>query len=126
MVPKNKNVLVIDDQPDMCKIIQASLEELADWNVVTTTSGEEGLNFLKTFTFDVILLDVSMPHLDGISVYKGLRQNEKLKDIPVILITAKVSNKDYKRYRELDIAGVIPKPFNALQLAQQICQILGW
>lgn len=126
MVPKNKSVLVIDDQPDMCKIIQASLEELADWNVITTDSGEEGLNFLKTFTFDVILLDVSMPHLDGISVYKRLRQNEKLKDIPVILITAKVSNKDYKCYHQLDIAGVIPKPFNALKLAHQICQILDW
>ncbi|MCS6960495.1 MAG: response regulator [Pseudanabaenaceae cyanobacterium SKYGB_i_bin29] len=126
MVPKNKNVLVIDDQPDMCLIIQAALEELAGWNVVSTYSGEQGLDFLNTFTFDVILLDVSMPHLDGISVYKRIKENDKLKGIPVILITAKVSNKDYKRYQELDVAGVIAKPFSAIHLAEQIARILNW
>lgn len=121
-----KRLLVIDDEQDIRDVVQVSLEEFAGWQVETASSGEEGLRKVKTGKWDAILLDVSMPDLDGFSVFEQLQANSETRTIPVVLLTAKVLPSDRRRFAEMGVTGVIIKPFNPVTVWNQVAQILNW
>lgn len=121
-----KSLLVIDDEPNLCIIIKASLEKIAGWKVLTANSGSKGLLLAKTELPDAILLDVMMPDIYGLELFQELQSNSATRDIPVILLTAKVQKVDLKEFAQLNIAGVIHKPFDPLTLADQVAQVLRW
>lgn len=121
-----KRILVIDDEQPLRRIIQISLEELSGWQVVTAESGDEGLEVVQNGTWDVILLDVSMPGMDGVSVFQALQANPATQAIPVVLLTAKVLPSDRRRFAEIGVAGVITKPFDPVTVGQHLAKILGW
>lgn len=121
-----KSVLVIDDEPDICEVIQVALAEFAGWQVTTAGSGKEGLEILDRLNFDLILLDVSMPEMDGISVFEQMRSHPTAKDIPVILLTAKVLASDQERFAKIGVVGVIGKPFNPINLSTKIAKLMQW
>jgi len=75
---------------------------------------------LETFKPDVILLDVMMPGMDGAATFQRLRATPGLEDIPVIFMTAKALPQEVARFRELGAIGVIAKPFDAMQLGNQV------
>lgn len=75
---------------------------------------------------DAILLDVMMPDMDGPNTFQKLQVNPATQHIPVILLTAKVQASDRRYYTELGIKAAIAKPFNPLQLASQVAEVLGW
>jgi CheY-like chemotaxis protein len=75
---------------------------------------------------DAILLDVMMPDLDGPSTLALLRQDEALREIPVVLLTAKVQAADRRQFGALDVAGVLAKPFDPMTLADDVARALGW
>ncbi len=122
----DKRVLVIDDEELIQEVIQASLEEVGGWKVLLAGSGTQGLAIATSQTCDAILLDVSMPGMNGIQTFAKLQQDSTTKTIPVIFLTAKVQPEDKARLAELAIAGIITKPFDPMTLTQQIAQILGW
>jgi CheY-like chemotaxis protein len=122
----SKHILVIDDEQDIRDVVQVSLEEFAGWQVETASSGSEGLQKVKTGKWDAILLDVSMPDLDGFSVFEQLQANSATKRIPVVLLTAKVLPSDRRRFAEIGVTGVIVKPFNPVTVWHQVAQILKW
>ncbi|XWK90576.1 MAG: response regulator [Phormidium sp.] len=122
----SKHLLVIDDEQDIRDVVKVSLEEFAGWQVETASSGEEGLQKVKTGKWDAILLDVSMPDLDGFSVFEQLQANSATKTIPVVLLTAKVLPSDRRRFAEMGVTGVIVKPFNPVTVWNQVAQILKW
>lgn len=121
-----KRVLVIDDEKNLCTIIQACLENLGGWDVLTALSGSEGLLKAQTQKPDAILLDVMMPDMDGFTLFQELQNNSATQAIPVILLTAKVQSVDLKQFSQLGIAGVIAKPFDPLTLAEQVASLLEW
>jgi CheY-like chemotaxis protein len=121
-----KQILVIDNEQYIQEIAQICLETVADWKVVTVGSGHEGLVAAVEKQPDAILLDVMMPDMDGLTTFQKLQENPATQHIPVILLTAKVQASDRRRYTDLGIKAVIPKPFNPLELADQIAQALGW
>ncbi len=122
-----KQVLIIDDDDDIRDVVQASVEEFAGWRAIAVSSGTEGLQILKgTADFDVILLDVSMPDMDGFQVCELLQAGSETRQIPVIVLTAKVLPGDQQRFIDLNIAGVITKPFDPITVWHQIADILGW
>jgi CheY-like chemotaxis protein len=122
-----KRVLIIDDDDDIRDVVQASVEEFAGWRAIAVSSGTEGLQILKgTADFDVILLDVSMPDMDGFQVCELLQADPETRQIPVIVLTAKVLPGDQQRFVDLNIAGVITKPFDPITVWHQIADILGW
>lgn len=121
-----KHLLVIDDEQDIRDVVQVSLEEFAGWQVETANSGKEGLHKVKTGKWDAILLDVSMPDMDGFSVFEQLQANSATRTIPVILLTAKVLPSDRRRFTEIGVTGVITKPFNPVTVWNQVAQILQW
>jgi CheY-like chemotaxis protein len=122
----NKRVLVVDDEPPIQEVIQGCLEELADWEVWTASSGREGLQLAQSGQPDGILLDVSMAEMDGFAVLQALKADSETALIPVVLLTARVQAADQAQFAELPIAGVIQKPFDPLALADQVADAFGW
>lgn len=113
-------ILVIDDEERIQEVIQLSLEILNGWEVLTASSGSEGLLKAQNHKPDAILLDVSMPQMDGFATLAKLRSNSTTQAIPVIFLTAKVQLADRQQFAELGLAGVIIKPFDPLILADQV------
>jgi two-component system, OmpR family, alkaline phosphatase synthesis response regulator PhoP len=121
-----KQVLIIDDDTSIQTIIQFSLRMVAGWDVVTASSGSEGIQLAQSMQPDVILLDVMMPKMDGIATFKALQTYSTTERIPVILLTGRVQSAETQEFKDMGISGVIAKPFNALDLPEQIAKILHW
>lgn len=121
-----KQVLVIDDDDGVREIIQLSLEAVAGWDILSASSGREGIAIAQDKQPDLILLDVMMPEEDGVVVYKQLQANARTQAIPTILLTAKAQASERQSFMELGINGVITKPFQATALANDITQMLDW
>lgn len=127
----SKSILIIDDESDVKDIAQMGLEMAADWNVITASTGREGLKLAQDRLPEAILLDLMMPEWDGKETLKRLKANRSTATIPVILMTAKTQSaiadlvEDIApELTELDLAGVITKPFRPLELSAQITDIL--
>jgi len=121
-----KCILVIDDEPNLCLVIQACLETMGNWQVITAESGKKGLQLAQTEHPDAILLDVMMPDMDGLTLFKELQKSPTTQEIPVILLTAKVFNNDITQFNQLGIAGVIAKPFDPMTLTKEVTKVLNW
>ncbi|MBH8553442.1 response regulator [Nostocaceae cyanobacterium CENA357] len=121
-----KRVLVVDNEQYIQEVAKICLETVAGWEVLTASSGQEGINQAAAWQPDVILLDVMMPDMDGITTFEKLQANSVTKKIPVILLTAKIQAADRRRYNQMGIISAIAKPFNPLELAGQIAEVLGW
>lgn len=121
-----KCILVIDDEINLCTVIQACLENLGGWEALTALSGKEGLAIAQAQKLDAILLDVMMPDVDGLTLFGMLQNDAATQAIPVILLTAKVQSADFAQFAKLGVAGVIAKPFDPLTLAEQVASMLGW
>ena len=96
---KVKKVLVIDDESDIREVAKLCLEINSNWDVLTADSGENGIAVATTEKPDAILLDVMMPNMDGLATLIRLQENQTTKDIPVILLTAKVQATQEYRYQ---------------------------
>ncbi|MBD2533559.1 response regulator [Nostoc flagelliforme FACHB-838] len=121
-----KRFLIVDDEERIRELVQACLEDLGGWDTLTAASGEEGLKIAQTEPIAAILLDVSMPDMDGFAVYEQLQANSLTQAIPVILLTAKVQASDRARFAQMGIAGVITKPFEPTSICNEVTKILGW
>ncbi|MEM9908550.1 MAG: response regulator [Cyanobacteria bacterium P01_D01_bin.44] len=121
-----KRILVVDDEAGVREIIQLSLATAAGWDVLTAVSGSEGVAIAQTEALDAILLDVMMPNQDGVATFHQLQTDPQTAAIPVIFLTAKARLSEQQRFRELGVAGVITKPFEAQALVRQIRAILNW
>src|SRR5436305_6170557 len=116
-------VLVIDDEAPIRLLCRVNLE--AEGMVVfEAADGPAGLEQAREHTPDVVLLDVMMPGLDGWRVAEHLLEDERTNEIPIIFLTARAEFRD--RARRLDIGGVdyVTKPFNPLDLAPLVRQLL--
>lgn len=120
----SRRILIVDDEEDISRIVCVYFEAFLGWVVIAAASGREGLQIAQTEKLDVILLDVFMPGMDGLEVFRRLRLDPKTQNIPVILITAKALLSEQRFFESLDVAGIIYKPFSVLTLGQQITQIL--
>ncbi|MGF1570906.1 MAG: response regulator [Nodosilinea sp.] len=118
-----KRIVVIDDEADLRTVIQVALLKYAGWQVSTAATALAGLELVKTEQPDLVLLDISMPDMDGYQCFETLRAEPSTAKIPVILLTARVLPRDRRQFAQMGIAGVITKPFNPLTLWQQIEKI---
>ena len=117
------SVLVIDDEAPIRLLCKVNLEA-EGMDVLEAADGPTGLEQAREYTPDVVLLDVMMPGLDGWQVAEHLLQDERTSEIPIIFLTARAEFRD--RARGLDIGGVdyVTKPFNPLELAQLVRDLL--
>jgi CheY-like chemotaxis protein len=121
-----KQILVIDDEDDIRQLIQTCLEIMGGWNVLTATSGHQGLLVAQSSQPDAILLDVMMPDMDGLATFQKLQANPLTKHIPVILLTARGRTSDQRLFTQLGIKNIISKPFNPKKLAFQVAAALNY
>jgi CheY-like chemotaxis protein len=121
-----KRILVIDDAEDIREVAQVSLEVVGGWEVLTASSGREGVAKALVEQPDAILLDVMMPDQDGPTTFQQLQANSATQHIPVILLTAKALASDRRMFADLGVVSVIAKPFEPMSLAAQVAKALGW
>lgn len=116
---ESKNILVVDDNQINLQVVTNYLKE-CNYNVVLALNGNNALKILESSEIDLILMDIMMPDLDGIETTKIIKQNEKLKDIPVIFLTAKTQPKDIVKGFEIGGVDYITKPFNGEELKMRV------
>jgi CheY-like chemotaxis protein len=122
----DRKILIVDDEADIREVAAMSLETLCGWNVLQAGSGAESLRVARQQRPDAILLDVMMPDMDGPKTLQAIRADSALANIPVIFLTAKVQSSDRRRFAEMGVTTVLAKPFDPLQLGEQIANALGW
>jgi CheY-like chemotaxis protein len=117
-------ILVIDDTKKILDIIKHFLEG-AGYSVIATTSPTEGLKLAREKEIDLIILDIMMPEMDGYQVYEGLKKEERTKEIPVVMLTAKavimITPKDFF----YGLYGFLAKPFTKAQLLGTVKNVLS-
>ena len=121
-----RQVLIIDDDAGIREVAKMSLELVAGWSVTTAPSGDDGIRQARDERPDGILLDVMMPDRDGPATLAELRDDDVLGTTPVIFLTAKVQAAERTRFAELDVAGVIAKPFDPMTLHERVAELFGW
>ncbi|MEO0455306.1 MAG: response regulator [Cyanobacteria bacterium P01_A01_bin.114] len=123
---QSKRILIIDDEESIQKVVSLSLKMEAGWDIITASSGLEGIRQAEAYRPDAILLDVMMPETDGISTFESLNNNPQTQSIPVILLTAKTRTAEKRLFQKIGVVGVITKPFNPLTLASRMAKLLNW
>jgi len=117
--PAQAKILVVDDEPDCLSTIKYRLIH-SDYEVVTATNGEEGLQKAQQESPDLILLDTNMPVMNGREMLKCLRKHPALKDTPVIMVTACCEVQDIAIASSYGISDYIAKPFDFTDLIEKI------
>ncbi len=120
-----KRILCIEDHPEMIDLIRLILGRRG-FEVRGAVGGREGLLAIERDPPDLVLLDLMMPDVDGWEVFRQIKAKAELKDVPVIIVTAKAQGID--RVLGLHIAGVddyIAKPFGPKELADSVERVLG-
>ncbi len=114
-----ERILVIEDEEDIQELIRFNLEK-ENYKVSCRSTGEEGLKSALASPPDLILLDLMLPGKDGLTVCRQLRANEKTKDVPVIMLTAKSTEADMVTGLELGADDYVTKPFSPRVLLARI------
>jgi two-component system, OmpR family, alkaline phosphatase synthesis response regulator PhoP len=119
-----KRILIIDDDDDVREATQICLEVAGNWNILTASSGKEGLIEAIAKQPDIILLDVMMPDMDGLETFQELQANSVTRPIPVVLLTAKAQPAELRQFTQLQVSDVITKPYDPFDLSDRIANIL--
>lgn len=115
---KAAHILYIEDERATFDLVNQALKPLG-YRVVRANSGQQGLTMMKKQKPDLLLLDLMMPDVNGWDVYRAVKTDETLADIPVIVITARLSDYDRTVIADLPQAdGYIVKPFDVEQIVQ--------
>ena len=114
-----KNILIIEDEKDIIEVIRYYLEK-ESYRVHVAQDGFAGLEMASRIVPNLILLDLMLPKLDGIEVCKKLKSDSRLRDIPVIMVTAKGEEADKVRGLEIGAEDYVTKPFSAKELMARI------
>ena len=122
----SRRVLIVDDDEAIREVVQSSLELVAGWEVQVASSGLQALDLAAAGPPDAILLDVMMPAMDGPTTFARLQADARTRNVPVVLLTAKVQAAERRRWEGIGVAGVLAKPFDPLELPGQISDLLGW
>lgn len=120
-----KTILCVEDDPEMIDLIRLILSRKG-YDVQGATGGVQGIQRIKESQPDLVLLDLMMPDMDGWEVYQQMKADDALRDIPVIIITAKAQNID--KVLGLHIAKVtdyISKPFSPQELVNSVQKALN-
>ena len=112
-----KKILVVDDEKLIVKGIRFSLEQ-DDMEVDCAYDGEEALAYAKQCEYDLVLLDVMLPKMDGFEVCQHIRE---FSDMPIVMLTAKSEDMDKILGLEYGADDYITKPFNILEVKARIC-----
>jgi len=114
-----KKILFVDDEQDILRVVTVTLEKYG-YEILTAVDGKEGLKRAANDRPDVILLDKAMPIMDGCEMLQRLRSTPELKDMPVIMLTARCDRQDITAVRPYNVSSYVTKPFDPTDLSNRI------
>lgn len=120
---KNMKILIVDDFSTMRRIIKNLLRDLGFTNTVEADDGTTALPILQTGTIDFLVTDWNMPGMTGIELLRSVRADEKLKTIPVLMVTAEAKRDQIIAAAQAGVNGYVVKPFTAVALKEKIEKI---
>lgn len=123
----DKKILVVDDEAHIRMLIEQTLEDLEDEGVeiMTATNGEEALDAIKSEKPNLVFLDVMMPKMSGFEVCQMVKNELKINDVYIIMITAKGQEYDKHRGQEVGADLYMTKPFDPDELLEKAKEVLG-
>ncbi|MCA3378253.1 MAG: chemotaxis response regulator CheY [Roseomonas sp.] len=121
---KNINVLIVDDYRTMLRIIRNLLKQLDFNNVDEAVDGQEALAKLRAGNFGLVISDWNMAPMTGLDLLKEVRADQRLKNLPFIMITAESKTENVVAAKQAGVSNYIVKPFNAETLREKIEKVL--
>lgn len=119
-----KKILIVDDEQDIVESLKFVLEAV-DFNCYCAYNGEDGLKLAKEIIPDLIILDVMMPKINGYKISRLLKYDNKYKNIPILMITARSQEEDKLIGEETGANEYITKPFDLDEVVKKVEQYLG-
>lgn len=123
MPDKNLRFLVVDDFSTMRRIVRNLLKELGFANVEEAEDGAVALQKLKAGGFDFVISDWNMPNMDGLTLLQTIRADERLKKLPVLMVTAEAKKENIVAAAAAGANGYVVKPFTAATLDEKLNKI---
>lgn len=121
--PKDIKILIVDDMSTMRRVIKSILGQLGYTNLEEAENGKEALSKLSHEQYDFVMTDWNMPEMDGLELVKAIRQDPKLKDLPVLMVTAEAKKENVLEALKSGVNNYIVKPFTAETLKEKIEKI---
>jgi len=118
-----QKILYAEDDLDIQTITIMALESFGNFTLKQCNNGKQALDCIDEFEPDIVVTDIMMPEMDGITLLQNLRNNPKYKDLPVIFTTAKAQAHEIEYYSKLGVTKIISKPFNLVTLADELREI---
>ena len=118
-----KKILIVEDNPMVVEVVQTILEFMGYASIVAM-SAEQGVNLAASQLPDLIMLDITLPDMDGFAAARQIRQNQKTRSIPILATTGRVSFEDKEKCLQSGCDNYISKPFTPKQLASRIERLL--
>lgn len=125
-----KKLLIVEDELHIRTLLEQALEDLEDEfdvEILTAADGEEGLNMIRTERPQAVFLDIMMPKKNGYEVCRAVKEDPELKDIIIVLLTAKGQEADRRKGLEIGAYDYMTKPFDpdeVVELAKELLQIV--
>ena len=120
VVEDQRKILIVDDNDDNRYVLSRYLKREGFTNLVTAENGKIALDKLREADFDLVLLDLQMPVMDGFETLRGIKSDDKLRHIPVVMISAAEEIENITQCIEMGAEGYLPKPFNPRLLKARI------
>ena|SRR3990167_3381187 len=121
----NMKILVVDDMSTMRRIIKNILKQLGFANMDEAENGQEALQKLRADTFGFVVSDWNMPVMPGIEMLRAIRADEKLKHIPVLMVTAEAQKENLIEAIQAGVNNYVVKPFTAETMQEKINKIFN-
>ncbi len=119
-----KLILIVDDEEHILNSLKIYLS-MEGFDVATADRGAKALDLMRENKPSLVLLDVMMPEMDGFEVLEAVRKDEQLKDLPVVMLTAKTQDVDILRGYNEKVSSYMTKPFNLDELVDTINMVLN-
>jgi phosphate regulon transcriptional regulator PhoB len=119
----SKKILVVDDEPDIVELVSYNLKK-EGFEVLCALDGEETLNKMKAVKFDLVILDLMLPGMQGAEICRIIRNNPETRSLPVIMLTAKGEEIDKIVGLEIGADDYVTKPFSPKELAARVRAVL--
>ena len=120
---KNLKILVVDDFSTMRRIVRNLLNELGFQDITEADDGSTALPLLKAGSFDFVVTDWNMPGMPGIELLKAIRADDKLRHLPVLMVTAEAQREQIIEAAKAGVSGYIIKPFTGATLKEKLDKI---
>ena len=122
--PSDLKFLVVDDFSTMRRIVRGLLKEMGCNTVDEAEDGAVALQMLKTNRYDFVVSDINMPNMNGFDLLVALKADDKLKHIPVLMVTAEARKEDILLAAQSGAAGYVVKPFTKATLEEKVTKIM--